>query len=160
MVGEIGFEPINPNENRFTACRASPSAPLTHIIEQYWLNKIVYLNSHLHKTIIFPVLFNSNPKTTTIWCASFSKFRFWKRGLDSNQLSPDYKSGEFPNILPHYIKLQVIIIINYSLLVREYQIWEPSATTAAPRQENNPVYVVLTILHLTNSVIGFINDWV
>ena len=33
MVGEVGFEPTMPEDNRFTVCRSTPTLPLTYIME-------------------------------------------------------------------------------------------------------------------------------
>lgn len=36
MVGEVGFEPTMPEDNRFTVCRSTPTLPLTYIIMSQW----------------------------------------------------------------------------------------------------------------------------
>ena len=36
MVGNRGFEPPQPYDNRFTVCRDSPSSPITQIWYRWW----------------------------------------------------------------------------------------------------------------------------
>lgn len=86
------------------------------------------------------------PTSSEIWvqlCYITPPCYIWERGLDSNQRTLAYEASEMPTSPPRSI----------ILLIREYQIWKPSATTRQLLINYiiNPVMVVLTILHLINS---------